>query len=352
MRFCVAALLLAGCGVGIRTPVPAGPASDARFGLLAGRGPDPSPRALCDDWPEAVGDRDSTALSHVSYPESSPSLSCFTPVEHGETVRAGPTPPGCGYPDPRGLGAMISLAARLEGDRPGSLLACSLGRAARLAALAHNARTLRATIARARRSGATYPYAAIVVPGYGTASQGETTIADWLPGRRCRPGRPGDMEALGPIADRATRAAAALRAGVAPVVVVTGGPAHSRLVEAFAMLHVLSCFLPVRPDEVILEPCAEHTHENLRNAGRWLVAMGARAGYVITDDGLQDDYLQDSTGWEWLGGSIDQRSLRDWRFIIGSWRQASTGISAGFWFSPYRFWAEPRRGLGSVTCLR
>ena len=48
---------------------------------------------------------------------------------------------------------------------------------------------------------------------------------------------------------------------------------------------------------------------------------------------------------------FDERSLRDWGYVIGSWRQASTGIRAGFWFTPYRFWAEPRDGLGSVTCV-
>jgi hypothetical protein len=27
------------------------------------------------------------------------------------------------------------------------------------------------------------------------------------------------------------------------------------------------------------------------------------------------------------------------------------GNKGGFWFTPYRFWAEPRDGLGSVTCV-
>jgi hypothetical protein len=36
---------------------------------------------------------------------------------------------------------------------------------------------------------------------------------------------------------------------------------------------------------------------------------------------------------------------------MGSWRQASIGIDAGFWFTPYRFWAEPKDGLGGMTCV-
>ena len=46
------------------------------------------------------------------------------------------------------------------------------------------------------------------------------------------------------------------------------------------------------------------------------------------------------------------RSLGDWGYILGSWRQASLGVEAGFWFTPFRFWAEPETGLGSFTCLR
>jgi hypothetical protein len=79
--------------------------------------------------------------------------------------------------------------------------------------------------------------------------------------------------------------------------------------------------------------------------------MGGRAAYLLTDDFLQSEYFQDSTGFELLLGSIDQRSLRDWGYVLGSWRQASIGIKAGFWFTPYRFWAEPRDALGSATCV-
>ena len=48
----------------------------------------------------------------------------------------------------------------------------------------------------------------------------------------------------------------------------------------------------------------------------------------------------------------DQRSLRDFGYLVGAWRQASVGMEAGFWFTPYRFWAEPEPGLGGWSCVR
>ena len=117
------------------------------------------------------------------------------------------------------------------------------------------------------------------------------------------------------------------------------------------MLYLLECDPESLAPAVLVEPCAEHTHTNLRNAGRWLVSMKARTGYLVTDDEVQADYFQDWTSLNLVGGSIDDRSLRDWGYVIGSWRQASVGIHAGFWFTPFRFWAEPASGLGSFTCV-
>jgi len=116
-------------------------------------------------------------------------------------------------------------------------------------------------------------------------------------------------------------------------------------------MQLLECGEHIDAERIIVEPCADHTHTNLRNSGRWIHAMGGRAAYLLTDDFLQSEYFQDSTGFELLLGSIDQRSLRDWGYVLGSWRQASIGIKAGFWFTPYRFWAEPRDALGSATCV-
>jgi hypothetical protein len=52
-----------------------------------------------------------------------------------------------------------------------------------------------------------------------------------------------------------------------------------------------------------------------------------------------------------VGGSVDQRALREFGYLLGSWRRAGVGMPAGFWYTPYRFWAEPESGLGGLTCV-
>jgi hypothetical protein len=150
---------------------------------------------------------------------------------------------------------------------------------------------------------------------------------------------------------RSERAADALRGGVAPVVIVSGGAVHSTVAEAFALMSLLQCREAIAPERILVEPCADHTHTNLRNSARWIDAMNGRAAYLLTDDWIQSEYFQDFSGFEFLMGSVDQRSLRDWGYLVGSWRQSSIGNNAGFWFTPYRFWAEARDGLGSMTCV-
>ncbi len=338
-------IAFAACGYGYRYRTPLVRARDARFGYFV----DPKPRSLaalhdaaCRDWSAVIRPRDPDADSHVSYPETNPRAACYTPVHHqGDSVRPGPIPEGCGFPSEPARPVLVALADRID-----PLLACRLDDRQRAAARRHDAAALRVLAARTDA----FPYAAIVVPGYGQASQGASSIAGWLPGDRCRLLSRQDREALGPMNLRARRAAAALHGRVAPVAIVSGGAVHSRLVEAFALLYLLTCGHGVSPEQVLLEPCAEHTHENLRNGGRWLVAMGARSGYVLTDDG-QGRYFQDYSGYALVLGSLDMRLLSDFGHLAGSWRQASEGIDAGFWYTPYRFWAEPRDGLGSFTCL-
>src|SRR5690606_22998233 len=98
-------------------------------------------------------------------------------------------------------------------------------------------------------------------------------------------------------------------------------------------------------------PCADHTHTNVRHTGSMVIALGGRTAYVVTDSGLQGKYLQDWTSFSVIGGSIDQRALRDWGYLLGSWHQASVGLDAGFWFTPYRFWGEAGE-LADFTCVR
>ena len=343
--------LLSGCGV--REPVPAFSANDARFGRLGGRDEPPTLKRMCGNWMGTIVARDEWAVTHVSFPESNVQDACFTPVVHdGRAVSVGAAPRGCSYPDQAARVQLETLAAeldRLADDASAShkLFPCTLTPPNRAAACRHNARALRAMAKRAD----TYPYSAIVLPGHGLLEQNDTALASYVPGETCRALADGDLGRLGALPIRTARAADALRGGVAPVVIVSGGAVHSRVIEAFAMMQLLKCREEIDTDRIILEPCADHTHTNLRNSGRWIHAMGGRAGYLLTDDFLQSEYFQDSSGFEYLMGSIDQRSLRDWGYVVGAWRQASVGMKSGFWFTPYRFWAEPRDGLGAATCV-
>jgi hypothetical protein len=342
-------LPLAGCGY--REPVPAFTANDARFGRLKGHADPPSKRAMCGSWLGSVVARDEWAITHVSFPESDVQSACFTPVTHqGRKVTLGPTPRGCSFPDQSTRARLEALADELDGlgdDRPHSLFPCTLTSIQRSVARRHNARALRAMA----RSADTCPYSAVVVPGHGVLESNDTALAAFLPGHTCSDLADGDLDRLGAMPIRSARAADALRGGVAPFAIVSGGAVHSRVIEAFALMQLLECREHVAPERILVEPCAEHTHTNIRNSGRWIHAMGARAAYLLTDDWLQSEYLQDWSGFELLMGTPDQRSLRDWGYLMGSWRQASIGIDAGFWMTPYRFWAEPRDGLGSQTCV-
>src|SRR6185369_7709359 len=131
-----------------------------------------------------------------------------------------------------------------------------------------------------------------------------------------------DVNVFGVNVVRAGRAAEAFFGGVAPVITVSGGAVHSRLNESFLLDYLLTCRLGVRPDAVLLDPCADHTHTNVRNTGRLVRALAGRTAYVVTDDGLQAGYLQEWTAFDLVGGSIDQRALRDWGYLVGSFRQA------------------------------
>jgi hypothetical protein len=348
---------LAGCA--ITTSPPAEAPRDASLGLAP---PAFNAALACQDWRLAAGPDDDAATSHVSFPELSPS-GCFVQVRHdGDRIQADPTPPGCGYPG--GTASIERL--RAEADRyeriasgaslasPPALpldLACPLPAEARAAAARVNARTLRA-LARRLARGRTYPYAAVSTFGFGRGAQGETRLVPWRPGDACPSLDKADMDRLDVNVVRAGRAAAAHLAGVAPVVTVSGGAVHSPLYEAFALDYLLTCRFGVREDAVLLDPCADHTHTNIRNTGGLVIALGGRRAYIVTDDGLQGSYLQDWNAFHLIGGSIDQRSLRDFGYLLGSFRKASVGIEAGFWFTPYRFWASPDPGLGSFSCVR
>jgi hypothetical protein len=355
---------LAACGW--RAPVPSYLSHDAAFGFLAdpdiGSSAPPSKNDVCGSWISTVVDRDPRAVAHTSFPEIDPLASCFVPVSfHGDDVAraTGAAPRGCSFPDADQRRALADLAAALDriadnAHAPNPYFSCGLERSTVIAVARHDARVFRGLIER----DAVAPYAAVVVPGHGLPAQDASPLLSYGPAdpNACVALAGPTFAAMGGMIQRTRRAAALIHGGVAPIAIVSGGAVHSRLIEAFAMLHLLTCprpdvsFDPIAADRVLLEPCADHTHTNLRNSGRLLAAMTARAGFIVTDDHFQADYFEDQTGLEAIGGSIDQRSLRDFGYLVGAWREASIGNHAGFWFTPYRFWAEPRDGLGSLSC--
>lgn len=355
------ALLVLSCalslamGCGYRQPVPSVYANDARFGRWAGSGEPPSKKSICEHWTTTVFARDEWAITHVSFPETNVQDACFTPVHHeGRDVTVSAPPRGCAFPTRDTPAKVEALANELSTQSARHrLFTCDvkdLTEEHRTTSATHDAAVLRVLA----RDEARYPYSAIIIPGHGEPEQNDTPIVDWRPGAECRPIAQVDHRKLGAMPFRAAKAADAYRAGVAPVIVVSGSAVHSRLVEAFALAHLLQCDEHVPADRILVEPCADHTHTNLRNGARWVHAIGGRAAYLLTDDWIQADYFQDLSIFNFILGAIDQRSTRSWGYLIGSWRQASTGTTkAGFWFTPFRFWAEPREGdgLGSLTCV-
>ena len=350
--------LLVATGCFARADTPRGPPP----GALAGHAPDGFDAArACGAWEDASGD-DPAATTHVSFPEVRPE-GCFVPVRYdGDALPSfDAIPQGCGYPGDLAVTRVrlerealryerLAAGAPPDADTP-MALACALPDEMRRAAAAVNARTLRAT-SRRIAGGRVYPYSAVGVFGFGHPVATDSALVPWRPADGCRELPKREMEKFGVNIVRAARGAAAQLAGVAPVLIVSGGAVHSPLVEAFLLHQLATCRFGVQPDAMLLDPCADHTHTNVRNVGGLVQAIGGRTAYVVTDDGLQADYLQEWTLFDVIGGSIDQRALRDWGYLIGSWRQASVGIDAGFWFTPYRFWVAPRDGLGSFSCVK
>lgn len=319
--------------------------------------------AACrDGWEYASTDPD--AREHVSFPERAP-IGCWVSVEYApgteHIVGVGPSAPGCGYPESESKARLLTRAAAYEriatgealrrGDHVPLELACDLPDDIRRAAARANARTLRSYAEAIVEPPSVYPYAVAGTFGYGNKAQNESKLLGWRPGDACIELSPAQHELLDVNTIRAARIAEAYQAGIAPMVSTSGGAVHGKLIEAFMLGHLAHCDGGVPQDRILYDPCADHTHTNFRNTGAILKGMGARTAYLVTDDHLQSKYMQEWTAFELVGGSIDQRALRDWGYLVGAWRQASRGMDAGFWYTPYRFWSEPRDGRGSFSCV-
>jgi hypothetical protein len=133
---------------------------------------------------------------------------------------------------------------------------------------------------------------------------------------------------------------------VAPLVSVSGAAVHGRLIEAFMLGHLAVCDGGVPPDRVLYDPCADHTHTNVRNTGAIMSGFGARTAYLVTDDFIQSDYMQDFVWFESIGEHRPTRCRLG--ILVGSGARR-VGILR-IWYTPYRFWAEPAAGLGSFSC--
>ncbi len=330
-------------------------AHDARFGFAPN---DFDEGRACGSWSDAA-DGHPDALVHDAFPEAS-TTGCFVRVRYGEgDVTVDPVPDGCGFPNATSLDRIEQRAASydLVASRSAAPalpmeLACDLPDDVRTVAARTNARSLQ-SFAEARRSGSdtrVYPYALVGTFGYGAPAQDGASIARFRPGDACASLASGDEARLGVNIQRAARAAEAFHAGVAPFVSLSGGAVHSSAYEAFMLDQLVTCRFGVPADRVLLDPCADHTHTNVRNTGALVANIGGRFAYLVTDDGLQSGYLEEWTIFDLVLGSIDQRSLRDFGHLVGSWRRASVGMHAGFWFTPYRYWAEDPEGIGGFSC--
>lgn len=121
-----------------------------------------------------------------------------------------------------------------------------------------------------------YRYPAIVVPGSGNDREGV---------------------ALSPIAHlRLELAARRFRAGLAPLLIVSGGYVHPNQTpynEAVEMKRALIAEFGIPAEAILIEPHARHTTTNLRNASRLLFRYGIptdRASLIVTDV-LQNDTI-------------------------------------------------------------
>jgi hypothetical protein len=330
-RASLALLALSACYM--RDPTPLYPQLGPSGGYAP---PDFDKASACRSWQWASSDAE--ANKHASFPDRVPAA-CFAEVTYGdggEITSIGPVAESCAYPNATAADALLARAAKYErvarGNFSGKLpleLACELPAGVRKRAAAANAHTLRSFAASIDVGSERYPYAVAGTFGFGHADQNQSRLLGWLPGDDC-------VE-LDDAQHRMLR--------------VSGAAVHGRLIEAFMLGHLAVCDGGVPPDRVLYDPCADHTHTNVRNTGAIMNGFGARTAYLVTDDFIQSDYMQDFAWFESIGGSIDQRALRDWGYLVGSWRQASRGISAGFWYTPYRFWAEPAAGLGSFSCV-
>jgi len=113
---------------------------------------------------------------------------------------------------------------------------------------------------------------------------------------------------------RLLRALEDLQAGAAPLVLVTGGNVHPHdtpLNEALEMKRFLLA-RGVPEARVVIEPCARHSHTNIRNAARFMLSMGLRRALIVTSKD-QAYYFGNPRS-----SSFDGRCLADLGYLVGA----------------------------------
>lgn len=137
----------------------------------------------------------------------------------------------------------------------------------------------------------------IIVPGYVPLGEVE--------------GKPG----VHPVAeDRLRVASADFRAGLAPLLLVSGGNVHpdgTPFNEALEMKRFLVAS-GVPASRVLVEPCARHSHTNLRNAGRLMLSLGLSRALVVSS------WDQSSYFGRPRISSFDARCLADLGYLVGA----------------------------------
>jgi len=130
-------------------------------------------------------------------------------------------------------------------------------------------------------NGRGYPYDVVVVPGY-TTDHTEGPLS-------------------GRAKERLEQAARDLDRGLAPFIMVSGGNVHppgTPFNEGFEMRRYLIDELGVSPDKIIVEPQADHSTTNLRNAGRYMHRFGLERALVTSSPQPfgQSFYFQSADG--------------------------------------------------------
>ena len=139
-------------------------------------------------------------------------------------------------------------------------------------------------------------YDALVVPGYTPLD-----AVDATPG-------------VHPIArERLMLAASDLQKNVAPLVILSGGNVHPDGTPYNEALEMKTFLIAqgVARERVLIEPCARHSHTNLRNTGRLMMSLGMRRALIVTSADQTMYFSRPRTS------SFDGRCISDLGYLVG-----------------------------------